>query len=242
MTRRLGPVTTCPTERPGHAIELARKLIEQGYERIIAAGGDGTINEVANGLLTQQETESALGILPLGTGGDFRRSLGVPNDVEGALDVLTEGRPVRIDAGRATYTTVTGATETRFFVNLVSFGMGGQVAARAQNLFRIFGGGAAFLYATLETFFRYKARRVAIELDGACATEHRITNIAIGNGRYHGGGMHPCPQALLNDGVLEVTVIDRLGMLEMIRDLPVLYSDNIYKHPKAHHFRARRLR
>jgi len=84
---------------------------------------------------------------------------------------------------------------------------------------------------------------VRLTLDGAPQPEEFfVTNIAVGNGRFHGGGMHPCPRAVMNDGLLEVTTIDHLGMFELLRDLPVLYSDDIYKHPKVRHFRARRIR
>lgn len=100
----------------------------------------------------------------------------------------------------------------------------------------------AFLWATLVTLLGYQGKRVRLELDGAQdRLPFFITNIAVGNGRFHGGGMHPCPTAVLNDGVLEVTVIDYLRFFEIVKDLPVLYSDNIYRHPKTHHFRARRI-
>jgi YegS/Rv2252/BmrU family lipid kinase len=234
IAARLGPVETRFTERPGHATEIARSLVVAGFDRVIAAGGDGTINEVANGLAG---SEAALGILPLGTGGDFRRTLGVPPDLEGALAALARAVPRRIDLGKAVFRGWEGRSQQRYFVNLVSFGMGGEVASRSRNALSALGGQTAFLWATLVSFFTYHRKRVRLEVDGA-SWDGEIYNIAVGNGRYHGGGMHVCPTADPADGVLEVTVIEYLRRWEAMRDLPVLYSGKVYQHPKVKHLRG----
>ena len=245
IEQRLGPLTPRCTDASGHGTELARQLLQEGNELIIAAGGDGTISEVANGFLFEDQPvrpAARLGILPLGMGGDFQRTLGISR-VEDALDILATGAPLTIDLGKATFQGNDGATQTRYFINLVSFGMGGDVAARAKNFLSPASGTAAFLWATFSTFASYRGRRVKITLDGASDLQSFfVTNIAVGNGRYHGGGMQPCPTAVLNDGVFEVTVIDYLSLFEMVRDIRILYSDNVYQHPKAHHFRAQRIR
>jgi YegS/Rv2252/BmrU family lipid kinase len=240
LERRLGPLTACFTESPGAGIELARGLVAEGYDFLIAVGGDGTANEVVNGIIEHDRNlhaEVCLGLLPMGTGGDFRRSLGISTNIDEAVETLYSGFPAPIDVGKATYQTYEGQAATRYFVNLVSFGMGGDVASRARNALGALGGRAAFFWATLTSFIKYGGRKVKIHLDG---TDHSyfITNIAIGNGRFHGGGMHPCPKALMNDGVLEVTVIDHLSAWELIRDIHYLYSDDVYRHPKVHHLRA----
>jgi YegS/Rv2252/BmrU family lipid kinase len=240
VAKRLGDVTTHFTESSGHATVLARELLEQGFELIIAAGGDGTTNEVANGFFRDDlpiRPTACLGVVPLGTGGDFQRTLGISTP-EQAIKVLTNGVALPMDVGKAVFRAHDGSTQSRYFVNLVSFGMGGEVAARAKNFLMPLGGTVAFLYATLVVFLSYRAKQVALRLDDAGQLGFSITNVAVGNGRYHGGGMHVCPKAVLDDGLFEVTVIDRLGMLELLRDLPVLYSDDIYVHPKTHHFRA----
>ncbi|HEV2178655.1 MAG TPA: diacylglycerol kinase family protein [Terriglobia bacterium] len=240
---RLESVTVRFTDSHGHAIHLTRELLRQGFDFIVAVGGDGTINEVANGFLEDDEPVrrgAQLGILPIGTGGDFRRTLGVSADPRQAIEILSTGVPLTIDLGKATFTGGTGATESRYFVNLVSFGMGGDVAAAAKNFLTPLGGKTAFLWATLTTFLAYRGKHVRLEVEkGAASLPFFITNVAIGNGQYHGGGMHPCPTAALNDGVLEVTVIDHLNMFELLRDIRILYSDNLYVHPKTHHFTVR---
>ena len=192
------------TEAPGHATTLARELLEQGFDRIIAVGGDGTINEVVNGFLDNDQAinpEAELAILPIGTGSDFQRS--VP---------AREASP--IDIAKISYRAHDGSTRTRYFANLTSFGMGGEVAAGAKNFLTIFGGKAAFLYSTLKVFVTYRPKTATLILDGQEHGPYTITNIAMGNGGFHGGGMHVCPKAHMDDGVLEVTVIEYLRMLE----------------------------
>lgn len=244
LETRLGSVNARFTQHPGHGIELARALLHEGYERIIAVGGDGTINEVANGFVENDQPVrpgATLGILPMGLGGDFQRTLGIGSKLDEALSALSGGALLTIDVGKVVFLGNDGAKQTRYFVNLISFGMGGEVASRAKNLLSPINGTAAFLWATLRTFIGYRGSRVRMELDGEQPRSFFITNIAVGNGQYHGGGMHPCPTAVLNDGLLEVTVVDYLGFYELIRDLRVLYSDKIYYHPKVHHFRARKI-
>ena len=247
LERRLGmPVTLLTTERPGHAAVLARGGLDAGSTLVIAIGGDGTVNEVANGFLRNDEAvnpEARLGFIPIGTGGDLQRTLGIPSEIEQAAGIIAAGVPFVIDVGKARLVGNDGAPVERYFVNLLSFGMGGDVSVRAKNFLSPLGGKAAFLYATFAVFATYRGKRVRLTLDGVPQPqEFLITNIAIGNGRFHGGGMHPCPRAVMNDGLLEVTTIDRLTAYELVRDLPILYSDNIYQHPKVRHFRARHIR
>lgn len=242
LERRLGPIAARFTEASGSGTSLARELLLDGYDLIVAVGGDGTISEVANGFLEGGNPQACLGILSLGTGGDFQRSLGIPSKIEEAGEILAAGVPLRIDAGKAKFVGNDGSEKSRYFVNLASFGMGGAVAARSRNYLSPLGGTAAFLWATFGVFLSYRGRRVRLELDGAALPgDFFITNVAVGNGQFHGGGMHPCPLAVMNDGELEVTVIDYLSMFELARDIRILYSDNVYIHPKAHHFRARKI-
>ncbi len=245
LEARIGPFETRLTGRPGHATELARTLLEAGYTRIISAGGDGTVHEIVNGLLDTRgnaiNPEAVLAVLPLGTGGDFRRTLGLTG-LDSAIDALVSGNTTLIDVGHIAYRSHAGIAGSRYFANLVSFGMGGEVASRSHNFLSPLGGKLAFLYATLEVFFRYRAKTVRLQFDGNGEWHTvRVLNVAAGNGRFHGGGMHVCPRAVLDDGLLEVTVIDALNMFVLAKDLPVLYSDDVYRHPKVHHFRATRL-
>ena len=245
LVGRFRPLTARFTEREGHATKLARELLRQGFDRIIAVGGDGTFNEVANGFLDDDRPvrpEASLGILPMGTGGDLQRTLGVSSKLDEAVEVLARGASLEIDVGKATFQGHDGKTRSRYFVNLASFGMGGEVSARAKNILSPLGGKIAFLYATLRVLLTYRGKRVELVLDGAGEPRnYTILNVAVGNGCFHGGGMHVCPRAVLNDGLLEVTVIDDLGVLTLLKDLSYLYDGNIYAHPKVRHLRAKKI-
>ena len=248
LNRRLDrPVEVLLTEHPGHASKLAGQALRDGCDLIVAVGGDGTANEIVNGWFTEDDLairpEARLGFIPIGTGSDLRRTLEIPHDIAAAAEVIAHGRPWTIDVGKAALVSEDGEPVSRYFVNLVSFGMGGDVSVRAKNFLSDVSGKAAFVYATVAVFLTYRGKRVRLTLDGrALAEELLITNVAIGNGRYHGGGMHPCPRASMDDGLLEVTTIRQLTTFEFIRDLPVLYSDDVYQHPKVDHYRATKLR
>jgi diacylglycerol kinase (ATP) len=245
LHERLGELTVHFTDSTGHASRIARELITSGFDFIVAVGGDGTISEVANGFLNNDEPISArarLGIVPVGTGADFQRTLGIPSDMLAAIEVLGTGRVLPIDVGKVRFADAEGHEQQRYFVNLTSFGISGSIAVRAKNRLQALGGRTAFLWATLKTAATDRGRAVEIRLDAAADWhQHFITNVAIGNGRFHGGGMQPCPQALLDDGLLDVTIIQYLRPHEIVRDIRVLYSDNVYVHPKVDHMRVRRI-
>lgn len=244
LEKRLGRVTSRFTERHGHATTVARELLEAGFDLIVGVGGDGTFNEIANGFIDSDKAlrpDACMGIIPAGTGGDFRRMVGLSsnNSTAQAIEVLAVGQPFEIDIGKARFVTAQGAEAERYFINLISFGMGGAVAARAQNIMTPLGGRFAFLWATFRVLLTYRGRQVTVKVDDAAvATGVNITNVAVGNGRFHGGGMLPCPTALTDDGIFEVTVIEYMNMFRLLRDIRVLYDGNIFSHPKVHAMRG----
>ncbi|HKI69479.1 MAG TPA: diacylglycerol kinase family protein, partial [Verrucomicrobiae bacterium] len=233
------------THEPGAGIAITRDLLGEGCDLVIAVGGDGTINEAANGFFDRDRPvrpAATLGVLPLGTGGDFRRTLEIPLTAQEAIEILATGVPVSIDVGKARFRANSGRQASRYFVNLVSFGMGGHVAAQSKNVMGAFGGKAAFFWATAKTFLSYRGRQVNLALNGnAAAMPFFITNVAVGNGQFHGGGMWPCPAAVLNDGKFDVTVIQYAGALSLLRRISMLYSGEVYSHPKVRHFEASRI-
>jgi diacylglycerol kinase (ATP) len=245
LRARFGDLSLRLTESPRHATRITRELIENGFDLIIAVGGDGTISDVVNGFLyddTPLCADVELGIVPVGTGGDFRRTLGIPADPGQAVEILSGGKALAIDVGKISLVADDGSAVRRYFVNLVSFGMGGEVAANVRNLLTMFGGRTAFLWATLKSLVTYHGRRIELELDrNGQLLPFFISNVALGNGRYHGGGMQPCPEAILDDGLLDVTVIDYMNPLEVLRDIRALYSGDVYRLAKVHRLQACRL-
>ncbi len=243
IEQRLGKVTARFTAYRGHATELTRELLAQDFNLIAGVGGDGTFNEIANGFMARDQLirpGAMMGVLPAGTGGDFQRMFGFSarNGIEDAIETLATGQPVAIDLGKVKYTDHGGSPCERYFVNLVSFGMGGAVAAGARNFLSPLGGRVAFLWSTFRVLLSYRGKVVEVHVDQGKSAARRVTNVAIGNGRFHGGGMHPCPTAKMDDGVLEVTVIEYMNMFQLLWDIRVLYSGNVYRHPKTHHLRG----
>ena len=207
------------THLRGGAIELAWQSVDRGYTRIVAAGGDGTINEVANGIKGAEQKlgkRAKLGIIPLGTGSDFIKSLdGIkPNDIPGAVQRLQSGRPHKVDIGRVQVPR--GAV--RYFVNGLGIGLDAQVAFEALQIPRL-RGTAVYLVAILRALMRYRAHPMTVQYD-----QHRVYRrllfASVANGRCQGGGFWLTPDALVDDGQLDLCIIDHMRLPEIIRHLP----------------------
>lgn len=243
MESRLGPIKVVFTGQAGDATRITRELLASGFDLIAGVGGDGTFNEIANGFLQDGrlvQPGTRLGVIPAGTGGDFRRMFGFASR-EHAIETLATGVPRPIDIGLAEFVAADGRPVARYFINLVSFGMGGAVAARSRNFLTPLGGRLAFLWATFCVLLSYRGKAITLSVDGGTEAAFRVTNVAIGNGRYHGGGMLPCPAASLDDGILDVTVIEYMNLFRLLKDIRVLYSGEVYTHPKVSRLRGARV-
>ena len=244
LEEAIGAVEVCETEAPAHAIEISRSLIQQGFRTVIAVGGDGTIHEVVNGFFPRgggMASDVVLGIIPRGTGSDLRRTLSIPLDEQEAIDVIRTCHTRGIDVAEVRYQGRDGQSAIGYSINITSFGMGGTVAARANKSSKMLGGRLSFLMATSITTLTFPGSVIRLQLDGQEARRIEISNVAVGNGQYHGAGMWICPRAELDDGLLDVTVIHRMSKVEVLRNLRSLYNGRIYGHPKVEFHRARRL-
>jgi YegS/Rv2252/BmrU family lipid kinase len=232
------------TRAVGHGIGLAAEALKTGARIVIAVGGDGTINEVVNGFFEGEHLlapDAVLGIVPHGTGSDFIRTLGLPADPKLAAEVICRGTAKSIDVGVVRYTSLGGVRASRYFVNVTSFGMGGAVAARAKRYSSVLGGKAGFLASTILTMLSFSGNQITLNLDQSKTIEATITNVAVGNGQFHGAGMWVCPQAIVNDGLLDVSVIHYLNIFELIRNISMLYNGRIFEHPKVEFYRVRHI-
>ena len=227
ITAALGPCRFVETERPGHAVALARAAVTDGAARVLSLGGDGTHHEVVNGLMDHPDgPRVALGVLPAGTGGDLRRSLGVWTLAD-ALRALRE-RPTRpVDVGHAAYTADDGAPAARWFVNLASCGVSGLVDRLVNASSKHLGGRASFFVGTLRALARYEPARVRVTADGRDLGAHDLATLVVGNGRYAGGGMCFCPDARLDDGALDLVVIPHAGLARTVARTPHLYRGTL---------------
>lgn len=239
-----GPFEHRFTERPGHATEITREALREGYQQVVALGGDGTISQVAAGFMQDDaplRPDAALGVLPFGTGGDFRRSSRIPKDLRRSAAALRGARTVPLDIGRIQYTTPEGVSARGYFVNIASFGMGGLVDRFVNRSDKRLGGTLSFLTATVRAAAVYRNALVELRLDGAEAFHLKVVNVAVANGQYFGGGMRVAPRARTDDGYLDVIAIGDFSPSEMLRVGYRIYLGTHLGHPKVHADRCRRL-
>jgi diacylglycerol kinase (ATP) len=228
--KRLGPFKFFVTTAPGEATQLAKLAVSEGAQSVVCVGGDGTLNEIINGLMNEEgprNPEVHLGFIPNGTGCDFRRTLLIPTNPEDALKVIEGGRTRPIDLGRLRYTDHEGETRTRYFHNLTSFGLGGEVDERVNRSGKKLGGFLSFIMATLVSLLRYDGKRIRLRVDEHFDEEVVVLNVAVANGQYHGGGMWVAPGADPSDGLFHVTIIGDLSLPEVFYYLPKLYNGKI---------------
>ena len=224
-------VTTAPRE----AIEVARRFADEGKTRVLAVGGDGTINETVNGLL-DAKLRPVLGVVPASRGSDFARSLQTPRKLADAISAAVSAPPRRIDAALARF----DDGEERAFVNVGGLGFDAVVAERANGS-RVPGSTLPYLAAIIRTLAAYRNIEVAIEADGQ-RTEERVCAVLVANGRYVAGGMQIAPDAALDDGKLDLAIIGDIAKPDLLRTLPKVFSGRHVSHPKFRQLRAESVR
>lgn len=232
------------TAGPGDATKLTRKHLMNGSDMIVSVGGDGTLNEVVNGFMDSDSPvrrDAQLGFLPNGTGCDFARSVPIPSPLEESIGIIKGGHGRLIDIGRLEYRDHSGTARSRFFHNITSFGIGGEVVERVNRNSKLFGPFLSFIWSTLITIFRYGKKDVKLRLDDRPEEIHTVWNVAVANGRYHGGSMLVAPDALIDDGLFQITIIGDLTLPEIFRYLPKLYNGTIKEIDKVRTDSARKV-
>ncbi|TMC49753.1 MAG: diacylglycerol kinase family lipid kinase [Chloroflexi bacterium] len=232
------------TTAPGQATELARAALGEGCDRVVAAGGDGTLNEVLNGFFDAATGEpvapgARLGMLPSGTGGDFRRTARIPLDPGAACALLASGQVRRVDIGRIEFHGE-GVPGPRHFVNIADCGIGGEVVTRVNRSGKRGGGRSVFLYHSLAALMAYRPRPARVEVDGDIL-QSTVHNVVIANGRYFGAGMLVAPQASIDDGMLDVVIFEPKPRLRSLREMPRLYRGEHIGRPGVEVRRGRRV-
>ncbi len=208
------------TTAPAEATVLTRQALDEGWPMVVAGGGDGTIHEVVNGFFDEAGQAVAcatrLGLVPLGTGGDFRRTFDVPLDIRAAAAVLCAGRTRRIDVGRVTFVAHDGSRGARIFCNIADVGLGGEVVHRVNHGVRLGRGQLTFLLATAVSLLVWRNPRLRVEADGE-VQELTAQQAVVANARYYGGGMCIAPDAEPDDGLLDLVLVGDVGKLENVR-------------------------
>jgi len=229
LSEGLGPFDAAFTEARGHAHDLARQAAPQ-RDLVVAFGGDGTISEVAGGLLEAKRAGLAevpeLGIIPRGTGGDYRRSLALPDDLGQAARHVSASHARVVNSGHVSYVRHDGQPGHGTFVNVASFGFSSAVAHRANGSSKALGGKVAFLSATLGSLVSYENNDIILRINGGEPIQRRMLLTAIGNGRFFGGGMKICPNASLDGDGLNMVTVGDLSKAEVMRYLPRIFGGN----------------
>jgi YegS/Rv2252/BmrU family lipid kinase len=228
---RLGPFDAYMTKKPGDAVIFAQNAAADKAKLLVCVGGDGTLNEVVNGIMMHDESirsELVLGFIPNGTGCDFVKTVSIPRDIEQAMNLVASGHTRRIDLGVIYLKNHKGRDCCRFFHNVASFGLGGEVVQRVNRTTKALGPLVSFMWATLISVFLYGTKSIRMLIDGGFEKKVSVWNVVIANGQYHGGGMWVSPDASVCDGLLHVTIIGDLKIPEVLINLPKLYNGRIY--------------
>src|SRR5690606_18728591 len=212
---------------PHHATRLAREAASRGIDTIAAVGGDGTLNEIAQSYLSERGDPLGgpdLALIPAGTGGDFRKTFGLSDDVHAAVSRLASARPRSVDLGIVELVNHLGKARSLAFINVMSFGVGGLTDRLVNDGPKWLGGRAAFLLGALRATLSYRNVPVSLRIDGQHALQAPIYNVAICNGRYFGGGMHVAPEADPADGSFDV-----VAMCDLTRAQGIALARYIYR-------------
>ncbi|MBR3491768.1 MAG: diacylglycerol kinase family lipid kinase [Bacteroidales bacterium] len=216
------------TEYPRHAIEIVRDaIVEKGYRKFISVGGDGTNNEVINGIFTQEAvptTEITMATMPIGTGNDWRRTFDIPLEYDKVAKIIKAGHTYAHDIGKLTYYD-DGNTRIRYFLNAAGTGLD-EMVCHSTNLMKQQGKGGTirYLISLVKCMLTYKVTHIQLTIDDELVFDDAILNLSIGNGRFNGGGMMTMPNAIPNDGLLDVTVIKKVSIFKFAANVKNIYD------------------
>jgi YegS/Rv2252/BmrU family lipid kinase len=234
---RSGVEFTCVfTEKKYHAIELTVKAVNDGYRKIVAIGGDGTVNEIVNGIFIQKRvptTDILLAVIPVGTGNDWVRMYGIPRYYSESVKSIVECCTVCQDVGLISYHE-TMLSHKRYMANVAGIGFDA-IANRCFNKMKDEGrkGRGLYIIGVIKALLKYKSKRFKITVDGKLFFDGYMFDASIGIGPYNGGGMQPMPAAIFDDGLLDITIIKKINKLWVLKSFRKLYNGKIYTHPKV---------
>lgn len=232
------------TEHKNHAVALTRKYIENGYKNIIAVGGDGTLNEVVNGIFSQAHVpveEIVLAMIPVGTGNDWCRTFNIPNDYKKAIKVIARRNLFTQDIGSVKYISSSGNEKVRYFINMAGMGFDALVAKKT-NKQKEAGKSNPLSYAIniFSSLFNYKSTKVTIMLDNE-KVETGVFSMSVGICQYNGGGMKQAPGALPDDGLFDLTIIQPIGKFKVMRNVLKLFDGSFTRLPEVSTYRSSKI-
>ncbi|MDY0342712.1 MAG: diacylglycerol kinase family lipid kinase [Lentimicrobium sp.] len=235
--------TSIFTEHPNHAVKLARKYVEAGFKKIIVVGGDGTLNEVLNGVFTQDKyptTDIVLAMIPVGTGNDWGRSFNIPTNYKKAIELIARQKIFIQDVGKVQYISK-DLTKQRHFINMAGLGFDAMVANRTNKVKREGKSGPfSYLISLFSSLINYNHKKVKIKMDDTKLNADVFT-MSVAICKFNGGGMMQAPNAIPDDGLFDITVITRVSRLLVIRSVKKLYDGSFLKMPQVKTFRSQKV-
>jgi len=233
--------TILQTQYAGHASELATECTKNGCDFLIAVGGDGTLNEVLNGILKASipiNSYPILGVLPKGSANDFVRSISIPKDIAQLKQTILNKQTQKIDIGKVEI----GSTEStqQYFINIAGLGLGPEVVKIMEGSGKTFGSKATYFSAIIKGFLSYEKRAIKCESED-WSWEGSLLQMAVANGQFFGDGICVSPDALVNDGVFHVSLFGELSLMDYLRNLGNLKKGKKINHKGAHYFTTRKL-
>jgi diacylglycerol kinase (ATP) len=231
------------TERVGHARELAAEILKKGYTRLAVMGGDGTFSEVIDGLMKSGEDllKLSVGLIPFGTGNDWGRYWKLDRDIDKSINVLALGKPTAVDVGKIEYNAA-GKDVTRYFINAYGLGFDAKVLEltnRMQHLLK--GISSTYTIALFMTVFVHRSQVMEYEFDGGKTFKGLSFTASMGNGCYTGGGIKQTPEAVPNDGLLDVIVVENLNIKKILKAIKLLFKGRLLEHDSVHLFKSKKI-
>ena len=231
------------TRARGDATMLVRTALDEGYQEIVAVGGDGTINEAVNGFFDVEGSiapDAVLGFVTSGTGGDFRKTFGIAPGYAAAIARLKEAKPKPIDVGRVSCLTRDGQPTVRYFANIASVGLSGVIvdSVNRARIAKLFGGQFAFAFHSALGMLTYRDQTVRIRVDGVYDEIATISTLAVANGQFFGGGMRVAPHAIPDDGLFDVIIMGGTSKRQALADMKLLYTGDHLKNPSVRALRG----
>jgi len=233
------------SEYPEHSVAIVRNAIKNGYKYIMSVGGDGTINEVVNGFFENGiliNNEAKLIIFSRGTGSDFIKSLGIGNSKKDIIKIIKNGKEKLVDLAKVCYISNEGNKAERYFINISDAGLGGETVARVNKSSKFFGGTITYLLGVLKTLYLYKNKKFELIIDGKKVINKKINSVMVANGSYFGGGMKIAPEAVVDNGFLNIVVLGDLSKLEIIKNLYKAYTGSHLSHKKIQSFKGKEVK
>jgi diacylglycerol kinase (ATP) len=238
------PIETRLTKAPGHASVLAREAVEQGFEAVIGVGGDGTLGEVVDGYLSLPAAargHCSLSTWPAGSGCDTARHFKIGGGPKELAALLKKPRKARLDAGSVVFMDTNGRPQTRYFINVVTLGLGGDVARRVAKSGKPLGGTLTYLASSIAAIARAKPYPLSLVVDGVAQAVAGYHLLAVANTSTTGGGMKIAPSADAGDGRLDLISVGALARAALLRKLPLVYMGKHLGQAGVHHEFLRRL-